>query len=154
MKYADHLWIMENAHEEAKLAFNKGEVPVGAIITDSLGREVSKAHNTKEKNLDATAHAEILALKLAAKKLGSWRLNNLNLYVTLEPCPMCLSAISQFRISKIFFGAYDTKGGALSLGYNMHSDSRLNHQFDVMGGLDQYRNSNLLSDFFKLRRGN
>lgn len=145
---------MENAHKEALLAFNEGEVPVGAIVTDSLGKEIARARNTKEKNLDASAHAEILALKLAAQKLGNWRLNDHHLYVTLEPCPMCLSAISQFRISKVFFSAYDSKGGALSLGYNIHKDLRLNHRFNVIGGLDQYKNSNLLSDFFKLRRGN
>ncbi len=154
MKYADHLWIMNNAHKEALLAFNEGEVPVGAIVTDSFGKELSRAHNTKEKDLDASAHAEILALKLAAKKLGSWRLNDCSLYITLEPCPMCLSAISQFRIKNVFFGAYDSKGGAISLGYNIHKDPKLNHRFNIIGGLDQYKNSNLLSDFFKLRRKN
>ncbi len=152
MRFSEHLWIMENTYREAEKAFQLGEVPVAAIITDSEGREVLRAHNLKEKNQDASAHAEIIALRELAKKNSSWRLNNFNLYVNLEPCPMCMSAISQFRISKLIFGAYDPKGGAISLGYNIHKDQRLNHQFEVIGGIMQYKNSKLISEFFKIRR--
>ena len=104
-------------------AFND-EVPVGAIVVSPSGEILSEAYNLKETNQDATAHAEILALQKAAKNLGAWRLLDCSLIVTLEPCPMCLSAIAQSRIKSLYFGAYDRKGGALSLGYNFSSDKR------------------------------
>ncbi len=152
MRFAEHLWIMENAFRQAELAALEGEVPVGAIITDQEGREIAKAYNKKEANHDACAHAEILVMKKVAKNISNWRLNQFNLYVTLEPCIMCMSAISQFRIKNLIFGAYDPKGGALSLNYNIHKDERLNHKIKVLGGVSQYKCSKILSDFFKLKR--
>ncbi len=143
---------MGTALLEAEKAYNLGEVPVGAVVIDSIGSIVSTAHNLKEKNKDASAHAEILALRAAAEKIKNWRLNEHTLIVTLEPCPMCMAAMNSFRIKKLIFGAYDSKGGALSLGYNSHKDSRLNHSFEVTGGIMHYECSNMLSQFFKERR--
>lgn len=143
---------MQGALEEAYKASKIDEVPVGAIVVDGDGRIISLGHNEKEKNKDASAHAEIIALKKAAENKGDWRLENCTLFVTLEPCPMCMSAISQFRIKTLVFGAYDKKGGALSLGYNFHNDERLNHKFNVIGGIHHYPCSNILSKFFKEKR--
>lgn len=149
----DHVWIMQNAYEMSRDIFYHKEVPIAAIVTDSKGTEISRATNSKEGLLDASGHAEINALKKAAQSLKTWRLNDCHLYVTLEPCPMCLSAISQFRVSKLFFSAYDSKGGAISLGYHLHKDPRLNHKFQVMGGILQYQSSKLLSNYFREKRG-
>jgi tRNA(adenine34) deaminase len=128
------------------------EVPVGAIVVSPHGEILSEAYNLKETNNDVTGHAEIIALKRASEKLGSWRLTDCSLIVTLEPCPMCLSAILQSRIKSLYFGAYDTKGGALSLGYNFPFDERLNHKFNVYGGYKHYECSTLLSKFFRAKR--
>src|SRR5690606_10326242 len=97
-------------------------------------------------------HAEILALKAASDKFGDWRLEGCKLVVTLEPCPMCLSAVAQSRIDLLIFGAYDLKGGAISLGYNVLKDPRLNHRARIVGGIDHFDNSKLLSNFFKQKR--
>ena len=138
----------------AEDAFYEEEVPVGAVVLSKHGEIISEAYNLKEKTNDVTAHAEIIALKKASEKLGSWRLNECSLIVTLEPCPMCLSAILQSRISSLYFGAYDTKGGALSLGYDFPFDNRLNHRFNVYGGFKHYECSTLLSKFFRAKRKN
>lgn len=139
---------LENAHQAARL----DEVPVGAVIADTYGKIIAIAHNTKEKEQQACHHAEILALSEASKQMGSWRLNEHNLYVTLEPCPMCMAAILQARLNAVFFGAYDPKGGSVSLGYNFHKDKRLNHNFKVYGGFKHLECSKLVSDFFKQKR--
>lgn len=140
------------ALDEAHEAFKEDEVPIGAVIISPYGEVLSFAHNTKEKELNPCHHAEILAIEQAAKKLKSWRLTDCELYVTLEPCPMCLSAIQQARLSSVYFGAYDAKGGALSLGYNLHNDDRLNHKFNVYGGYRHQECSKLLSRFFRQKR--
>jgi tRNA(adenine34) deaminase len=146
------VWNMQNALILAQKAYKENEVPVGAIVLNKDGLEVASAYNLKEKNLDSSAHAEILALKEASQKTNGWRLTGHTLFVTLEPCIMCLSAISQFRINKLIFGAYDPKAGSISLGYNIHNDPRLNHKFDIIGGILHYQSSQLLSQFFKERR--
>ncbi len=151
MNYKLHNWYMSKALDFAFEAQRQDEVPVGAIVVFNE-KIIGEGFNLKEKNQDASAHAEIIALKQAAKNIGSWRLQNCTLYVTLEPCPMCLSAISQFRIKKLVFGAYDKKGGALSLGYNFYKDNRLNHSFEVLGGIRHFECSKILSDFFKSKR--
>lgn len=148
----DHQWFMKLAVEQADLAWKKGEVPVGALVVSSKGEILSATHNLKESVHNPCGHAEILAIQDAAQKNQDWRLINCTLYVTLEPCPMCLSAISHARISEVVFGAYDSKGGALSLGYHFHKDARLNHRFSMLGGVEHYSCSKLLSDFFKTRR--
>lgn len=147
----DQKW-MNRAYEEASKAQMMDEVPVGAVIISSEGYLLAWAHNNKEAKNDVTSHAEIEALRMAAADLKSWRLEGCTLYVTLEPCPMCLSAISQSRIARVVFGAYDPKGGALSLGYNLYNDSRLNHRFEICGGVEHYKCSKLLSNYFKTKR--
>lgn len=145
-------WLMHEAQKEAVKAEEKGEVPVGAIIVDSLGRIVSKGHNLKETKNNACLHAEIVAIEEASKKINNWRILDHTLIVTLEPCPMCLYAAISARIKKIIFGAYDPKGGALSLGYHFHLDDRLNHKVEIIGGINHFENSAKLSHFFKHKR--
>ncbi|MBL7665451.1 MAG: nucleoside deaminase [Bacteriovoracaceae bacterium] len=148
------VWFMKIALEEAENAFKSSEVPVGAIIIDERENILVRTSNQKENAKNPCGHAEILAIQEAAKKIGNWRLEKCTLYVTLEPCPMCLGALAQARIGKLCFGAYDPKGGAISLGYNLYKDKRLNHRYPVMGGILHYDASKLMSDFFKLRRPN
>ena len=150
--FQDILWNMGLALEQADAAFNKGEVPVGAICISEDGKVLAESHNLKESSPNPCGHAEILALIEAAKNKGEWRLLGATLYVTLEPCPMCLDAARQARIKNLIFGAYDAKGGALSLGYNFHKDDRLNHKFNVMGGIRHFECSRKLSNFFKQKR--
>ena len=147
-----HLWNMRLAMEEAEKAFDLGEVPVGAIITDRQDRILARTHNLKEKNKNPCHHAEILAIGEASQKIGDWRLNGCILYTTLGPCIMCMGAIVASRIESLFFGAYDEKGGALSLGFNIHKNPKLNHKVAVVGGLLHYECSRQVSSFFKLRR--
>ena len=151
-KFANDEWYLKIAMEQSDKAYRLGEVPVGAIIVDENGKIIGEGYNTKEKTHDPTGHAEIIAIKNAAKKLSNWRLSNCTLYVSLEPCPMCMASLSQARIKRVVFGAYDPKGGALSLGYYIHRDKRLNHRFQVTGGLNHYSCSRTLSSFFKERR--
>ena len=146
------LWYMNIAFEEAEKAYRLGEVPVGAVIVNEDGRVISKASNLKESNTDPTLHAEVLAIQRASKEIGNWRLTGCQIFVTLEPCPMCAAAIGQARLKKLYFGAYDFKGGAFSLGYSFNKDRRLNHNYQIQGGLEHYKCSNLLSSFFKERR--
>ena len=148
----DHLWLMDEALKEAEKAYREDEVPIGAVIVDSGGAIISRSHNHKEKAHNPCGHAEILAITEACKKIGNWRLVNCSIYVTLEPCPMCLSALVQTRIGHLYFGAYDAKGGALSLNYNFYKDQKLNHSFPVLGGLRHFECSRLLSTFFKEKR--
>ncbi len=143
---------MQIALEESEKAYQKFEVPVGAVLVDSHGTIITRQHNAKEYTGDPCAHAEILALSEAGKMRKSWRLTDTYLYVTLEPCPMCLGAMIQARVKKLIFGAYDPKGGALSLNLNIHQNKKLNHQLEVMGGINQYQCGTLLSNFFKERR--
>lgn len=148
----DHLWFMAMALEQAELAYKAQEVPVGAVLVSPSGEVLSKSYNLKESTFNPTAHAEILAIEEGAKKLQNWRLQDCVLYVTLEPCPMCLTALVQSRVKQCVFGAYDSKGGSLSLGYNLHKDKRLNHQFSIIGGVKHFECSRVLSQFFKERR--
>lgn len=148
----EKLYWMRTALEQAQDAMHEGEVPVGAVILDPSGGLVSKAHNTKEASKDPCAHAELLAIKKACHRIGNWRLEGHVVFVTLEPCPMCLSAMQQARIRAVFFGAYDPKGGALSLGFNLHRNAQLNHSFETHGGLLHHECADLLSTFFRQRR--
>lgn len=148
----DHLWFMSLAIDQAEFAYKSQEVPVGAVLVSPKGDILSKQFNLKEAQNNPTAHAEILAIVEGSKKLQNWRLSDCTLYVTLEPCPMCLTAMVQSRIRQCVFGAYDSKGGSLSLGYYLHQDKRLNHQFSIMGGVKHFECSKILSQFFKERR--
>ena len=150
--FQDQLWLMDEALIEAEKAYRLDEVPIGAVVVDSTGVILSRAHNIKEKNHNPCGHAEILAITEAAKKINNWRLINCSIYVTLEPCPMCLSAMIQARIGTLLFGAYDPKGGSLSLNYNFYKDQKLNHASPVIGGLRHFECSKLLSTFFREKR--
>lgn len=148
----EHLWNMKLAMEEAEKAYHLDEVPVGALVVDRRGQPLARAHNLKEKNNNPCHHAEILAITESAKKLKQWRLSECTLYVSLEPCIMCLGAMVSARIDRLFFAAYDEKSGALSLGLSIHAHPRLNHEIRVVGGLMHYESSQLLSGFFKTKR--
>lgn len=146
------IWFMNIALEEAYKASFYDEVPVGCLIVSPDGKILSRTHNKKEKDYDATSHAEVLAIREAGQITKSWRLEGCTAYVTLEPCPMCLSALLQSRVSRVVFGAYDTKGGSLSLGYHFQNDKRMNHTFNVIGGVNHFKCSQILSNFFKQKR--
>lgn len=136
----------------AKRAADQGEIPVGALIVDENENIISQAHNLRETNKNALAHAEALAIEEACKKLGRWRLHNCTLYVTLEPCFMCAGAIVLARIPRVVYAAHDPKAGAVKSLANVLTDSRLNHQCNVTAGVGQEESSNLLKNFFKERR--
>jgi tRNA(adenine34) deaminase len=121
---------MSEALVAAREAASRDEVPVGAVVIHE-GKIVGRGHNLRETDQNPVAHAEILAITQAAQALGSWRLIDCTLYVTLEPCPMCLAACQQARVARVVYGARDPKGGAISLGYAVHEDARTNHRFPV-----------------------
>lgn len=140
--------FMKLAIVEAKKAEAIQEVPIGAIIVLD-GEVIATAHNKRETEQNAVAHAELLAIQRACKKLGTWRLEGAELYVTLEPCPMCSGAIVLSRIEKVVFGATDPKAGCAGTLMNLLNDPRLNHQSEVVGGVLADECGQLLSDFFK-----
>jgi tRNA(adenine34) deaminase len=142
---------MEVALLEAAAAVTHGDVPVGAVILQA-GKVVSQRHNERELSGDPTAHAEVLALRDAASALGTWRLAEATLVVTLEPCPMCAGAAVAGRVKRLVFGAADPKAGACGSLYNLCSDPRLNHSVDLQHGVRAEEASALLSRFFADRR--
>ena len=144
--------FMKIAIEQAKLAYKLDEVPIGAVVVDKNGEIISMGHNLRESKKSPSAHAEVLAIEEACKKLETWRLLGCTIYVTLEPCIMCAGLMHQSRISRCVFGAFDKKAGALSTLYQIGNDERLNHNFDVEGGVLEEECAKLLSDFFKARR--
>ena len=143
---------MTLALSEAERASEKGEVPIGAVVVID-GRVVARGHNLRELNNDPTAHAEMIAIGKAAKKLKSWRLANSTLYVTVEPCVMCIGAIILARIPRLVFGCCDPKGGAVGSLYDISNDKRLNHRVQVTSGVLADEAQALLKDFFKKLRG-
>ncbi len=143
--------FMKEALKEAKKAYDKLEVPVGAVIVKD-GKIIAKAHNLKETKLDTTKHAEILAIQKASKKLKSWRLLECEMYVTLEPCSMCAGAIIQSRIKKIYIGTLDKKTGAVGSVLNLFEDYTFNHKVEVEKGILQERCEIMLKNFFKMLR--
>ncbi len=147
----DDLAFMRQALSLATEAITLGEVPVGALVV-SDGRVVSRAYNLRETLHDPTAHAERLALTLAGRALGTWRLDRCTLYVTLEPCPMCAGAIVQARIARLVYGASDPKAGACSSLYRLTSDPRLNHRTPTTPGVLSHDCGVLLTRFFQTRR--
>ncbi len=142
---------MLRALAEAALAINENEVPVGAVIVREE-RIIASAHNQREQLHDPTAHAEMIAITQAAETLGSWRLNNCTLYVTLEPCPMCAGAILLARIPRIVYGASDPKAGAIDSLYQLLRDTRLNHRAETVGGVLAAECSEMLTRFFEVQR--
>jgi tRNA(adenine34) deaminase len=145
-------WAMIQAIKEAENASYKGEVPVGAVILSPDGKIIASSHNTKESSHNPCGHAEINVLIEASIIQKNWRLTDHSLVVTLEPCLMCLGAMVHSRIKNLIFGAYDPKGGGLSLGYHLQHDHRLNHHFSIVGGWRHYETGRMLSQFFKERR--
>jgi tRNA(adenine34) deaminase len=140
------------ALDEAAAAAAHGDVPVGALIVSADGTVLARRHNERERAGDPTAHAELLALRDAAARLGSWRLGGCLLVVTLEPCPMCAGAALAARIATVAFGAADPKAGACGSLYNLAADPRLNHDMDVVPGVRAGEAAALLRQFFAERR--
>lgn len=144
--------LMEIALREAAIAGAAGEVPIGALVVNNDGSVLSSTHNRREELADPTAHAEILALREAATKLGSWRLQGCTLVVTLEPCAMCAGAAVNSRLQRIVYGAPDPKAGACWSLYNIPQDRRLNHRIELVAGVLEERCATVLSEFFAAHR--
>lgn len=151
MMETDHEIYMRRALYEARQAFEEEEVPVGAVIVRD-GEIIASAHNQREQLRDPTAHAEMIAITQAAASVGSWRLEKCQLYVTLEPCPMCAGAIVQARIPLIVFGAFDPKAGACGSLFTITSDTRLNHRAAQISGVLAPECAAILTEFFAMQR--
>ncbi len=136
------------ALDEADAAASEGEVPVGCVLVDAEGRELARAHNLREKLADPTAHAEILAIRAASARVGSWRLDGVTAYVTLEPCAMCAGALVHARVARLVYGCDDPKAGAVATLFTIGQDARLNHRFAVVGGVLSEESSARLRAFF------
>jgi tRNA(adenine34) deaminase len=148
----DRAW-MQQALAEADLAPLHGDIPVGCVVVSQAGEVLSSAHNRREELEDPTAHAEVLALREAARKVGRWRLDGATVYATLEPCPMCAGALVSARIARLVYGARDAKAGAVDSLFSLGRDARLNHRFEVEDGLLAGESAARLSAFFvELRR--
>jgi tRNA(adenine34) deaminase len=143
---------MQLALAAARRAAAVGEVPVGAVVVDAAGQVLASAHNRVEADHDPTAHAEILALREAGRRRGSPRLADCDLYVTLEPCPMCAQAIAFARIRRLYFGAADPKGGGVEHGARVFAASSCHHRPEVYGGIGERPAAELLRAFFQERR--
>ena len=147
----DSYW-MGIALREAKKAGDRGEVPIGAVVVKD-GAVIGRGYNLRETRQDPSAHAELIAIRKAAAKLQNWRLTGSTLYVTLEPCVMCMGAIILSRIDRVVFGCFDPKAGAAGSLYDLSNDRRLNHRFFLHSGIREGECSSILSDFFcELRR--
>jgi tRNA(adenine34) deaminase len=145
------LEYMRLALEQAGLAPALGEVPIGAVLVHD-GQVLAQVHNFREVWQDPTAHAEIVAIREAASRLGTWRLTGATLYVTVEPCSMCAGAIIQSRISRLVFGARDPKAGACGSVFNLPEERRLNHKVEVSGGVLERESQELIQTFFRRLR--
>ncbi len=143
---------MDRAFAEARAAAERGEVPVGAVVVDAEGRILAAAGNRVEADSDPTAHAEILALRAAAQALGTPRLVDCDLYVTLEPCAMCAQAIAFARIRRLVFGAYDAKGGGVEHGARVFEQATCHHRPEIVGGVREAEAAAMLKGFFEERR--
>ncbi|MDR3450520.1 MAG: nucleoside deaminase [Alphaproteobacteria bacterium] len=144
--------FMEIAFQEAEKAAKRGEVPVGAVLVSASGEVLAQAGNETEAAHDPTAHAEMLVIRAAAKKAGSARLGECDLYVTLEPCAMCAAAISFARLRRVTFAAYDLKGGAVEHGPRFFTQPTCHHAPEIVGGVEEQRAASLLKNFFEERR--
>ena len=145
------IYFMQQALECAKKAGQKDEVPVGAVIVKD-NKIIAKGYNKNITLQDTTAHAEIVALRKACKKLSNYRLTDCSIYVTIEPCPMCAGALVQARIKNIFFGAKDVKAGACESVFNIANSNKLNHNINVIGGLLEQDCAKIIKQFFKNKR--
>ncbi|MGI6538232.1 MAG: tRNA adenosine(34) deaminase TadA [Caldicoprobacterales bacterium] len=145
-------YFMKEALEEAKKAYELDEVPIGAVVVKD-GKIIGRGHNSRERKQDPTLHAEIIAIRQAAAELGSWRLTDCELYVTIEPCPMCAGAILQSRIPRVIYGARDPKAGCAGSLYNLLEDSRFNHRAEVVEGVLEEECAEIIRGYFRQKRG-
>jgi tRNA(adenine34) deaminase len=148
----DYKSLMQQAISLAKQAAVKGDVPVGALVVDNLANVVGKGSNLREQDNDPTAHAEIVAIRDAAKKLGNYRLDELTMFVTLEPCGMCAGAIAQSRIKRLVFGSFDEKYGAVGSVWDLLRDRRAIYRPEVLSGVLENECAQLLKNFFVDKR--
>lgn len=143
--------FMREALIEAQKAFQLDEVPIGAVVVKN-GEIIGRGHNLRERRKDPTLHAEIIAIRQAAETLGGWRLSGCDLYVTIEPCPMCAGAILQARIDRLIFGARDPKAGCAGSLYNLLEDARFNHRTEVTEGILKDSCSLIIKEYFRQKR--
>jgi tRNA(adenine34) deaminase len=144
---------MELALVEARACAHSDDVPVGAVILDAAGEVIATGRNTKERDEDPLGHAEVMAIRAAAEKLGNWRLSDCTLVVTLEPCVMCAGAILAARIPTVVYGAWDEKAGAAGSVFDLLRDRRLNHQVEVISGVLAEECGQLVTEFFREKLG-
>ena len=144
--------LMTVALDEARAAGVEGDVPVGAVVADAQGRVIAAGRNEREASGDPTAHAELVAIRRAAEVLGTWRLDGCTLVVTLEPCVMCAGAVLQSRLSRLVFGAWDEKAGAVGGRLDVVRESGLPHAVEVVAGVEERESAALLTEFFERRR--
>ena len=150
----DDSYGMRLALAEAERAYALGEVPIGAVILNDAGELIASGYNLRETEHDATAHAELIAIRCACQKLGRWRLTGLTLYVTIEPCPMCAGAIVMSRISRVVYGSTDAKAGACESLFNITGCPALKHQPEMLAGVLADECSEIIKRFFRERRKN
>jgi tRNA(adenine34) deaminase len=150
--FVNHIEYMKLALSEARKAAEKAEVPIGAVLVSQRGEILVASHNQPISCNDPTAHAEILALREAAQKVQNYRLLNTTLYVTIEPCVMCMGALVHARISQLVYGARDPKWGAAGSIYDLAGDNRLNHKIDIIDGICEDECRALMQDFFRNKR--
>lgn len=148
----DYKVLMQQAVSLAKEAAVKGDVPVGALVVDDSGNVLGQGANLREQENDPTAHAEIVAIRNAAEKIGNYRLDELTMFVTLEPCGMCAGAIAQSRIKRLVFGSFDEKYGAVGSVWDLLRDSRSIYKPEVLSGVLENECAQLLTDFFTTKR--
>lgn len=151
MKQEDAFY-MRAALAEAAQAYALGEVPIGAVLVDETGEIVACGHNLRERDHDATAHAEMIAIRAACERLGRWRLSGLTLYVTIEPCPMCAGAIVMSRVDRVVYGGTDYKAGACESLFNIPGHPALNHHPEVTAGVLAEECAGIMKRFFRERR--
>lgn len=151
MKQEDAFY-MRAALAEADQAYALGEVPIGAVLVDEAGEIVARGHNLRERDHDATAHAEMIAIRAACERLGRWRLSGLTLYVTIEPCPMCAGAIVMSRMDRVVYGGTDYKAGACESLFNIPGHPALNHHPEVTAGVLAEECAGIMKRFFRERR--
>ena len=151
MKQEDAFY-MRAALAEAAQAYALGEVPIGAVLVDEAGEIVARGHNLRERDHDATAHAEMIAIRAACERLGRWRLSGLTLYVTIEPCPMCAGAIVMSRVDRVVYGGTDYKAGACESLFNIPGHPALNHHPEVTAGVLAEDCADIMKRFFRDRR--
>ncbi len=152
MDLKDYIYYMNIALDEARKAYCEDEVPIGAVLVDWEGNILSRAHNRVIQLRDPTSHAEIVAIREAALRVGNYRLNNTILFVTVEPCPMCMGALIHARVQRLVFGTEDKRWGGASSLYRIGSDKRLNHQIDIVSGIMEEECRDLIKRFFSEKR--